>query len=309
MTAYQSSTYNQLFNPTLAPSTGYSSFYINAGEVSNKGIEAALGVNEKFGRLGWTANATFSLNRNKIVQLLTNYTDKTTGQTVSVDSLSVGGTGSYMEALVKGGSIGDIYVTTLQADGHGYIDVGSVTQTVTGAPNTYIKAGNASPRYNIGFRNSFDYKNFNLSFLVAARIGGVGVSITQAIMDGFGVSQTSAQARDQGGALVNGYRIPAEGYYSVVGGGVAGIGSMYVYSATNVRLGEASFGYNFPASFFHNKLQGVTVSAIGRNLFMFYNKAPFDPESTANTGTYYQGIDYFMQPSLRSLGFSVKVQF
>jgi TonB-linked SusC/RagA family outer membrane protein len=309
VTAYQSSTYNQLFNPTLAPSTGYSSFYINAGEVSNKGIEAALGVNETFGRLKWTANATFSLNRNKIVKLLSNYTDKTTGQTVSVDSLSVGGTGSYMEALVKGGSIGDIYVTTLATDPHGYIDVGSVTQTVTAAPNTYIKAGNASPRYNIGFRNSFEYRNFNLSFLVSARVGGVGVSITQAVMDGFGVSQASAQARDQGGALVNGYRIPAEGYYSVVGGGVAGIGSMYVYSATNIRLGEASFGYTFPASFFNKKIQGITLSAVGRNLFMFYNKAPFDPESTANTGTYYQGIDYFMQPSLRSLGFSVKVQF
>jgi TonB-linked SusC/RagA family outer membrane protein len=309
LTAYQSSTYNQLFNPALAPSTGYGSFYINAGEVSNKGIEAALGVNEHFGRLGWNATATLSLNRNKIVKLLTNYTDKTTGQTVSVDSLSVGGTGSYMEALVKGGSIGDIYVTTLQADGHGYIDVGSVTQSVTAAPNTYIKAGNASPRYNIGFRNSFDYRNFNLSFLVLARIGGVGVSITQAIMDGFGVSQASAIAREQGGALINGYRIPAESYYSVVGGGVAGVGSRYVYSATNVRLGEASFGYNFPASFFHKKIQGISISAVGRNLFMFYNKAPFDPESTANTGTYYQGIDYFMQPSLRSIGFNVKVQF
>jgi hypothetical protein len=42
---------------------------------------------------------------------------------------------------------------------------------------------------------------------------------------------------------------------------------------------------------------------------MFYNKAPFDPESTANTGTYYQGIDYFIQPSLRSVGFSAKIQF
>ncbi len=309
VTAYQSSTYNQLFNPTLAPSTGYSSFYINAGQVSNKGVEAALGINERFGRVNWNGTATFSLNRNKIIKLLTNYTDKATGSTVSVDSVSIGGTGSYMEALVKGGSIGDIYVTTLETDGHGYIDVGSVTQSVTSAPNTYIKAGNASPRYNIGFRNSIDYKNFNLSFLVTARIGGVGVSITQAIMDGFGVSKASADARTNGGALVNGYRIPAEGYYSVVGGGVAGVGSMYVYSATNVRLGEASFGYTFPASFFHDRLHGLTLSAIGRNLFMFYNKAPFDPESTANTGTYYQGIDYFMQPSLRSLGFSVKVQF
>lgn len=54
---------------------------------------------------------------------------------------------------------------------------------------------------------------------------------------------------------------------------------------------------------------GVTLGLTASNLFMIYNKAPFDPESTASTGTYYQGFDYFMQPSLRSLGFSVKVNF
>lgn len=310
VTAYQSSTFNQLFNPSLAPSTGYSSFYVNAGQVDNKGIEAALGFTGKIGPVEWSSNATFTLNHNKIVKLLSSYTDKTTGQTVSVDSLSMGGTGSYIQSLVKGGSIGDIYVTTLQVDEHGYIDVNPASQTVSADPNnTYIKAGNANPKYTIGFRNSFNYKNFNLSFLVSARVGGVGVSVTQAIMDRFGVSQASAQARDQGGVLVNGYKIPAQSYYAVAGGGVAGIGSQYVYSATNVRLGEASLGYTLPAGLFHNKLQGVTLALTGRNLFMFYNKAPFDPESTANTGTYYQGIDYFMQPSLRSLGFNVKVQF
>ena len=309
LTAYSSNTYNQLFNPVLAPSTGYSSFYVNAGQVTNKGIEAALGYNGKIiPGLEWSSTATFTMNRNKIVNLLTSYTDHTTGQTVSVDSLSVGGTGSYMMALVKGGSIGDIYVTTLATDEHGYINVGLQTQGVTAAPNTYIKAGNSNPRYNIGFRNSFTYKNFNLSFLVNARLGGVVVSVTQAIMDRFGVSETSAEARDQGGVLVNGTRIPAEAYYAVAGGGVAGVGSMYVYSATNVRLGEASLGYTIPARIFRSKIQGLTLAVTGRNLFMFYNKAPFDPETTANTGTYYQGIDYFMQPSLRSIGFNVKIQ-
>ena len=310
VTAYQSNTYNQLFNPTLAPSTGYSSFYINAGQVTNKGIEASLSYNGRLARgLDWSSTATFSLNRNKIVKLLTNYTNATTGQTVSEDSLSVGGTGSYMMSLVKGGSIGDIYVTTLEPDEHGYVFVDATSKTVRADPNnTYVKAGNASPRYNVGFRNSFTYKNFNFSFLVTARIGGVGVSVTQAIMDRFGVSEASAKARDAGGVRVNGYQIPAQPYYQVVGGGVAGIGSMYVYSATNVRLGEASLGYDIPASFFHNKIRGITLAVTGRNLFMFYNKAPFDPESTASTDTYWQGIDYFMQPSLRSLGFSVKVQ-
>lgn len=309
-TAYQSNTYNQLFNPNLAPSTGYTSFYINAGQVTNKGIEATLSYKGQLARgLEWNSSATFTLNRNKIVRLLSNYTDKTTGATVSADSLSVGGTGSYEMVLRKGGSIGDIYVTTLETDEHGYIFVDATNKTVLADPNnTYIKAGNAAPRYNIGFRNSFTYKRFNLSFLISGRVGGVGVSVTQAIMDRFGVSKASADARDAGGVKVNGYLIPAQPYYQVVGGGVAGIGSMYVYSATNVRLGEASLGYELPGAFFHNKIQGVTLALTGRNLFMFYNKAPFDPESTASTDTYWQGIDYFMQPSLRSVGFSVKVQ-
>jgi len=53
----------------------------------------------------------------------------------------------------------------------------------------------------------------------------------------------------------------------------------------------------------------VTVGFLANNLWMIYNKAPFDPELTASTGTYYQGFDYFMQPSLRNLGFTVKLQF
>ncbi|MET0394624.1 MAG: hypothetical protein ABW019_15870, partial [Chitinophagaceae bacterium] len=309
VTAYRSNTYNQLFNPVLAPSTGYSSLYVNGGQVLNKGIEAALGYTGKVGPLQWTSTATFTLNRNKIISLLSNYQDKVTGEIISVDSLNMGGTGSYTMVLTKGGSIGDIYVTTLSTDEHGYINVGLVSQTVTAAPNTYIKAGNASPRYTIGFRNSISYKDFNLDFLINARVGGVCVSVTQAIMDRFGVSQTSADARDQGGVVINGETIPAQPYYEVVGGGVAGVGSMYVYSATNVRLAEASLSYTFRSSLFKNRIKGITIAATGRNLFMFYKRAPFDPESTANTGTYYQGVDYFMQPSLRSFGFSTKIQF
>lgn len=48
---------------------------------------------------------------------------------------------------------------------------------------------------------------------------------------------------------------------------------------------------------------------VGNNLAMLFLKAPFDPEMTSSAGTYNQGIDYFMQPSTRSLGFAVKVHF
>jgi len=68
-------------------------------------------------------------------------------------------------------------------------------------------------------------------------------------------------------------------------------------------------GYDLPINRYVHWIKGMNVAFIAHNLLMFYHKAPFDPELTASTGTYYQGIDYFMQPSLRSLGFSVKLNF
>ena len=171
-----------------------------------------------------------------------------------------------------------------------------------------FKVGNANPDYNLGFRNAFSWKGINLSFLLTARIGGEVVSATQAALDNYGVSEASAIARDNGGVQVNNGKLDAQYFYQFIGGGETGMISQYVYSATNVRLQELTLGYTLPREWFKNKL-GLTVSFIGRNLWMIYNKAPFDPELTSSTGTYYQGFDYFMQPSTRNLGFSVKFDY
>ena len=53
----------------------------------------------------------------------------------------------------------------------------------------------------------------------------------------------------------------------------------------------------------------ITLSLGGRNLWMIYSKAPFDPESVASTDNFYQGIDYFMMPALRNIGFSLSFKF
>ena len=82
-----------------------------------------------------------------------------------------------------------------------------------------------------------------------------------------------------------------------------------IYDATNIRLQEASIGYTFPRKWFNN-VMGASLSLTARNLLMIYCKAPFDPESTSSvTSNFYQGVDYFQQPSLRSLGFNVKLSF
>ena len=132
------------------------------------------------------------------------------------------------------------------------------------------------------------------------------MSQTQAILDYYGVSQATVDARLAGGIPVNTGKISAEQYYSVVGGDNP-IWSEYIYSGTNVRLQEAHISYTLPRHILGGK--NLTLGVTANNLFMIYCKAPFDPESTGSTGTFYQGFDYFMQPSLRSIGFNVKLQF
>ena len=306
-TLYHSNTYNQLFRVNAAPSSGYDVYMVNAGNVENRGIEAVLGYNGRLiNDLRWTSALTFSLNRNKILEMLPAVKDAL-GFTYSLDSADVASSGSFRNIITTGGQMGDVYVNTLKTDNQGYIYVDPGSGKVTPQPQSFIYAGNANPRYNVGFRNEFGYKGMTLGFLFDGRFGGIVVSQTQAILDAFGASQASADARDAGGVMINDALLPnVKDYYQTVGAG-DGILSPYVYSATNVRLREAFLSYTIPAKLFNNKIQGLTLGVTGRNLWMIYNKAPFDPEVSASTGTYYQGIDYWMMPSLRSIGFNIKV--
>lgn len=307
-TYYNTNTYNQLFQYNASPSTGYKLAYINAGRVNNWGIEASLGFRNTWKEFSWSSAVTFSMNRNKIKELVPEGTRDVSGNLVTVDEVNMD-YGGYRMKIAKGGSIGDFYVTGLKTDDHGQIYVDPNSNTVTLDPNTWIYAGNTEAKARIGWNNSFSFKGVSLSFLIDARIGGRGVSATQALMDRFGASRASADARDEGGVWISEtQQLPdAKTFYANNGLGTSML-SHYVYSMTNVRLRELTLGYDLPRSWFRDKL-GMSVSLVGRNLWMIYNKAPFDPELTASTGTYYQGLDYFMQPSTRNIGFSVRLQF
>ena len=307
-TYYNTNTYNQLFQYNASPSTGYKLAYINAGKVNNWGLEASLGFRDTWRNFTWASTVTFSMNRNEIKELVPEGTRDVSGNLVTVDEVNMD-YGGYRMKIAKGGSIGDFYVTGLKTDDHGQIYVDPNSNTVTLDPNTWIYAGNTEAKARLGWNNTFTFKGVSLSFLIDARIGGEGVSATQALMDRFGASQASADARDNGGVWISPtQQVPdAKTFYANNGLGTSML-SHYVYSMTNVRLRELTVGYDLPRSWFKDKL-GMSVSLVGRNLWMIYNKAPFDPELTASTGTYYQGLDYFMQPSTRNIGFSVRLQF
>lgn len=171
-----------------------------------------------------------------------------------------------------------------------------------------IKLGSVLPKANLAWNNSFSYRGFNAGFLITARIGGITYSATQAYLDLYGVSEASAAARDAGGVLVNDRSlVDAQNFYEVVAS-QSGLPTYYTYSATNVRLGEAHIGYTIPRRWLGGVCD-INLSVVGRNLWMIYCKSPFDPEAVASTGNYYQGIDYFMMPSTRNIGFNVKINF
>lgn len=306
---YRADTYNQTFNPNLSASSGYSDIYIQTGHVRNTGVEASLGYDHQWKNWNWNSQFTFSWNKNKIIELCKEWYNPITEETITMNRLQISKLGRAKFILKEGGSMGDLYSTTdLRRDDKGNIEIDEGGNVVVEDNLPDMKLGSVFPDYNLAWRNSVSWKNLNLGFLVTARIGGIVNSLTQANMDLFGVSEATAAARDAGGALVNGRSLvnPETWYTAIASQG--GIPQYYTYSATNVRLQELSLGYTIPRKWLHN-ICSITVSFVGRNLWMMYCKAPFDPEAVASTNNFYQGMDYFMMPSTRNLGFNINIKF
>jgi TonB-linked SusC/RagA family outer membrane protein len=312
-TYYKSNTLNQTFVAKLPETSGYSGVYVQAGNVQNTGLEMALGYSRTWHGFSWATNFTYSYNENKIKKLANGIINPVTGGLVEMsylDKATLGSTGSPIVRLTDGGSMGDIYTDCeWKRDGDGLIilDPNSKLPSLTNTGN-YTKIGSLLPKSQAGWRNSFSYKGITLNVLFSGRFGGVVVSNTQAIMDRYGVSEQTLRIRENGGVPFGNYTIPARDYFNIVAAGT-GQGAYYVYEATNVRLAEVSIEYTIPKKWVAN-VADITVGLVGNNLALIYCKAPFDPELVASaSSTYYTGVDYFMQPSLRNIGFSIKLQF
>ena len=306
-TWYKSNTYNQTFIGELPESSGYKAVYLQAGNVENRGVEMALGYSDNFGGLQWNSSLVYSKNVNEIKEMVKDYHHPLSPKPINIPEVSK----DNGRVLLKvGGSINDIYARKVLAkDNQGFVNVspsgGMNLETVEP-----IYLGKTTPDFTMGWNNNFTYKNFGLSFLINARVGGIVTSSTQALLDRFGVSKASADARDAGGVMIpNQGLYDAKKYYTLVATGENDLAGYYAYSATNVRLQELTLSYKFNSRLFNNVIKDLTLSFVATNPWMIYCKAPFDPELTASTGTYGQGNDYFMQPSLKSYGFSVKFKF
>jgi len=284
VTFYKSNNTNQYFSMTAPSGTGYSNYYFNAGDIQNMGIESSIDYSMMLGNdITWKSGFNISWNQNEIKSL-----DDRSG-IADEDRLAyaeIGSSNGMSMRLVEGGSYGDVYSKVLVRDTDGVL----VLDT-DGAPtvsSTYEKVGNVNPKWNLGWSNRFDYKNFQLYFLFNGSIGGDYLDGTQMQLDSWGVTQASADARDNGGIDAgDGTMVDAQTYYSKT----SSVASEYLNSATNFRMRELSLGYTF------------------RNLFFLYKDGDSDPEQITGTGNASAGYNNMSVPSTRSFGVNFKATF
>lgn len=310
VTYYNATTFDQVFQIGAPAGSGAANFWINGGTILNKGVEAVASYNGHIGKVKWTPTLNFSKNVNQIRELSTLLTaDRfVLNSSFRLTQLFLSRPGSPTLAGRQYGSYGDIFGRTYVRDAKGGIQYDTAGIPKLSAQNDQY-LGNANPNFLLGFNNSFNYKSLVFSFLIDGRFGGQIASSTEQWLDFKGLSKRSGIARDNGGVMVNGTMMSAEKYFQFISGkaDVSAAAEEYVYDATNIRFRELAIGFSLPP--FTKAIKNLTLSAIGRNLVIFYKKAPFDPEVSITTANALQGIEGFSMPSTRSVGLSLKATF
>ena len=304
-TYYNSVSTNQFLSLAAPSGSGYSSYFVNAGKIVNKGFELTIDAQPfRTDNFAWNTNINLSRNQNEIVELI-----------ASNPNYQVGGDDEGFASIIKaGGSFQDLYIFKFNRN-----SAGQIILSPAGVPTkaaTQVKVGNVNPDLIVGWNHNLSYKNFFVSALINAKFGGVAFSKTEAFLDSYGASQRSADARLNATIPINAVSSTGTAvtsidpvlYYSAIGDRNK-IMEPYVFSRTNVRLGQLAFGYNLKINKTSFPIKDASFSLVARNLFFFYKDAPFDPEQSMSTGNGMQSNDVFSMPSTRSIGFNVKLTF
>ena len=307
ITYYKSNTYNQTFYAALPAASGYINMPAQSGNVMNQGIEMAVGYANSWGDFSFSTNYTLTWNENKIMKLIDTVINPFTGEPIKMDDKLEKGAFGGLDAKVilkEGGSMGDVYgYHLLERDYNGYVEYDP--DKGLSLKNEEFYLGSILPKINMGWTTHFGWNGLDLGVTFTGRVGGIVMSATESYLDQYGVSKRTADARDAGGIKINNGTVSAQEYFKVITGQAA----YYTYDATNFRLSELTLSYTLPSKWFNDKMN-MTVGFVGKNLWMIYCKAPFDPELSGNVSSnYYQGFDTFMLPSTRNIGFNVKLQF
>ena len=276
----------------------------NSGVVRNQGIELTtrytVADNASF---KWDTQVNFAWNDNEIIETFKNKN--------GVSQKMSFGPKAFKIKYLKGKPYGDLYVNSFVKNEKGEIilDNDGAPRMETSLYKTNV--GNTIANINLGFNNTFSYKDWTLNFLINGKIGGKVMSLTESDLDLFGLSQRTSDARDNGGVKVNAVqnekpvsKIDAKLFYQSIG---KNPNEYYVYDATSFKLKELSLSYMLKDAL--GKSKNLSVSLMARNLCYLYKNSPVDPDISMTAANGFGGIDIYALPTTRTMGMSVKVTF
>ncbi|PMD98105.1 SusC/RagA family TonB-linked outer membrane protein [Siphonobacter sp. BAB-5405] len=310
VTYYDKQSYNQILKVDVSNASGFSSKWLNAGLLQNRGVEIQLtGTAVKTNSFKWDITLNWARNQNKVKELVDNLTTYTLGT---------------MRGMGIEARVGQPYGTFF---GQGFLrnPEGKIVYDQSGYPvidPVRRVLGNFTPRWIGGLQNTFAYKNLSLTTLIDMKQGGDIFSQTINIGRYTGVLKETTVGRETG----------------IVGDGVVNVGTAanpeYVpntknisseewhhkyYLLTNneetifdgsyVKLREVRLTYVFPGKVFKRlPFRDITISAVGRNLALLHSNIPhIDPETSYYGDTNVQGIENGQIPTTRSVGFNISL--
>lgn len=302
---------------TMNGASGFTSKYINIGEITKKGINLRLILRPVSSpNFKWDLNATWAyLISNKIVSI--------SEETKRIALEGVWGTTMPYLVLQEGKEWGQIYGNGKKRNDEG-VQILSSSGMFVNDPNVYF--GSVLPKYTGGFQNSFEiYKNFLLSVNIDYQSGGKFVSLSDQWGSYSGLTAKTATVNDKGnpirdavddggGVHVFGvdnnnnhvdYYVEAQDYFQ----GMYNNKTFddYVYDLTFVKVRELSLGYRLPVSKLGvgKVVKSATLSVVSRNPFLIYAKTnDFDPSEISG----FSG-ETAQLPGTRGIGFNLKVGF
>lgn len=310
VTFYQKNTSNQIVGVNVTPMTGFTERVLNAGEISNRGVELLADATPVRLANGfeWTVSAAYSRNRSRVESLHADLERIVLGNYYGVS----------VEARV-GEPYGVMYGRMYVRDSQGRIVLGSNGLPLNNAATNPIgRLGQYEPDWSGGLTNRFTYAGVELNVLLDGRFGGVLYSNTNNYGRRSGVLIESLEGREEshdqgivvpgvrvvnGDTIVNDVEVTAVRYHK----SLRDLAEEFTYDATFVKLREVRLGYSLPSGIVRRaRVEGVQVALIGRNLALWTDVPNIDPETAFNAGNV-QGFEYSQMPSGRSVGFSISV--
>ncbi|SEV97752.1 TonB-linked outer membrane protein, SusC/RagA family [Chitinophaga sp. YR573] len=327
VTYYTSKSIDQILRLPVSRATGYDQIYINAGTISNKGVEVSLNVTPvKTRDFSWVVGVNWSKNKSKVLDLPSGVDFIQLGSFTLQGGITIGHAKNDAYGVIRGTDFiydkttGKKVVYDADGDSPGYYQK-------TGSANNVI--GNYTPDWIGGITNTLRYKDLSLAFLVDMKHGGDVFSLDQYYGQSTGIYAESVRLNDKGksirDAVEDGGGIVFDGVtpdgkvntQRVRVSGTRGLGvngypaKAFVYDASFIKLREVSLTYSLPVSLIsHIKaFKGIDVSLLGRNLWIIHKNLPMaDPEENLSAGNI-QGYQSGVYPTYRTFGANLRFRF